>query len=152
MLTGQMITFGQAVRCATVEALPLAVEAGATTVICPPELAGAVSERGLVPLVESPAPAAGGAGAAWAIPVEGADARLVERPAASPPGRLGLPRTLRDQLDGHGRLRPRAPWASGGELAPAPAPGRRFSTAELTRGVRPALAGVLERAGAGERP
>jgi FO synthase len=81
-----------------------------------------------------------------------AGALLVERPAPSPAGRPGLPRALRDQQDGQGHLRPRTPWSSGGELAPAAAPGRRLSVDELTHGVRPAIAGVLERAGAGERP
>jgi len=77
---------------------------------------------------------------------------LVERPAAVPAGRLGLPAALRDQLDGSGHLRPRTPWASGGELPPSPTGGRRHSADELARGVRPAITGVLERAVAGERP
>jgi FO synthase len=77
---------------------------------------------------------------------------LAERPAATAPGTAGLPRALRDQLDGQGLLRPRAPWFSGGEQAPARAPGHRHSADELTRGVRPELAAVLERALAGERP
>ncbi|HEY4024869.1 MAG TPA: 5-amino-6-(D-ribitylamino)uracil--L-tyrosine 4-hydroxyphenyl transferase CofH [Candidatus Dormibacteraeota bacterium] len=255
MLTRQMITFGQSVRCASVEELPLAKDAGATSVICPPELATAASELGLVPLVESSLPVGGRPHTACAIHVEGAeavpsmvmlpaaaaaavrdgaaltgyplvsvtgdditavgaaiahlrgllppttrvggealDARgaaaliaagaedlghgatpagaaavsgrrealveaaaaagvlLVERPAASATGRLGLPEVLRNQLDAHGHLRPRTPWATGGQLAPAVAPGRRLSADELTRGVRPAIARVLERAGAGERP
>jgi FO synthase len=81
-----------------------------------------------------------------------AGARIAERPAPAPPGAAGLPRALRDQMDGQGLLRPRTPWASGGEAPPQRAPGRRHSADELTHGVRPAVARVLERAVAGERP
>ena len=77
---------------------------------------------------------------------------LVERPAAAPPGRSTMPAAWRDRVDGQGWLRPRTAWASGGELPPRPAPGRRHSADELTRGMRPALAGVLDRALTGERP
>jgi FO synthase len=89
---------------------------------------------------------------ALATAAAAAGALLAERPATSPAGAQGLPRVLRDQLDGRGHLRPRAPWSSGGELAPARAAGRRHSMDELTRGVRPAIAEVLERAVAAERP
>jgi FO synthase len=77
---------------------------------------------------------------------------LVERPVPAPPGRPGMPAAWRNQVDGQGWLRPRAPWASGGELPPQRAPGRRHSAGELTRGMRPAIAGVLDRALRGERP
>jgi FO synthase len=77
---------------------------------------------------------------------------LAERPALSAAGAPGLPKALRDQRDGQGLLRPRTPWASGGERPPSRAPGRRHSADELTRGVRPGVARVLERAVAGERP
>ena len=81
-----------------------------------------------------------------------AGAQLAERPALAPPGAAGLPRTLRDQMDGQNLLRPRTPWSSGGEQPPTRSPGRRHSADELTRGVRPAIAAVLERAVAGRRP
>jgi FO synthase len=81
-----------------------------------------------------------------------AGALLAERPALAPPGAPGLPRALRDQMDGQALLRPRASWASGGEEPPSRAPGHRHSADELTRGVRPAIARALERAVAGERP
>jgi FO synthase len=81
-----------------------------------------------------------------------AGAMLAERPALAPSGASELPKALRDQQDGEGLRRPRAPWASGGELPPARAAGRRHSADELTHGVRPELARALERAVAGERP
>jgi FO synthase len=81
-----------------------------------------------------------------------AGAMLAERPALAPPGATGLPKALRDQMDGQGLLRPRTHWASGGERPPARAAGRRHSADELTRGVRPDLTRVLEHAVAGERP
>jgi hypothetical protein len=68
-----MITFGQTVRCATGEALAPASEAGATAVICPPDLADAALEAGLVPLVESPVAIDGRTHTALVIPVEGGE-------------------------------------------------------------------------------
>jgi len=79
-------------------------------------------------------------------------ALLAERPVPAPAGAPGLPRALRDQVDGQGLLRPRTHWASGGERSPSRASGRRHSADELTRGVRPEIARVLERAVAGDRP
>jgi FO synthase len=81
-----------------------------------------------------------------------AGALLAERPAPAPPATPELPKALRDQMDGQGLLRPRTPWASGGEQPPSRAAGRRHSADELTRGVRPEVARVLERAVAGELP
>jgi FO synthase len=81
-----------------------------------------------------------------------AGALLAERPAPAPPATPELPKALRDQMDGQGLLRPRTPWASGGEGPPSPAAGRRHSADELTRGLRPGVARALERAVAGERP
>ena len=247
----RVITFGQTVRCDTPDDLAAAGAAGATSVICTPELAADAMEAGLVALRESHVagdgvaytaytiqpggersaaalhagaaagledasplagyplvtvlgdeptalraaisrlrallPAAtriggeardeagaaglikagaedlgqGGDANAGAVPARrhalaaaaaAADVRLAERPAAAPPSALGLPKALRDQADGQGLLRPRAPWASGGELPPRPAAGRRHSADELTHGVRRPLAEVLERARAGVRP
>jgi FO synthase len=81
-----------------------------------------------------------------------AGVQLAERPAPAPRGASGLPKALRDQVDGQGLLRPRTPWASGGEAPPSCASGRRHSADELTRGVRPEIARVLERAVTGDRP
>jgi FO synthase len=237
-----VITFGQTIRCATAGELTEAAAAGATAVVCAPELAGAAHEMGLVALLETVFPADGGGHTAYSIQPGGepssavvrggwsdasalaayplvtlaagdpaeigrlrallppstrvggeahdaataaalieagaqdlgglvagaaairprrealvaaaaaAGVRLAERPATAPVGAPGLPRALRDQVDGQGLLRPRRLWASGGELPPAAAPGRRHSADELTHGVRPELARVLDRAVAGERP
>jgi FO synthase len=244
----RIVTFGQTVRCGRNDELAAAAAAGATSVICPRELAEAALALGLVPLIEAGAPledpphtsyailtgqheegvlversaavvraedvgddvaslaayplvtADGGAIArlraalpattlvggeaatreeaqaliaagaqdlghgpaapealaarreALAAAALAAGVLLVERPALAPAGRPGMPEAWRHQVDGRGHLRPRAPWSSGGELPPRAAPGRRHSAAELARGVRPAVAAVLERAVAGERP
>src|SRR5207244_314093 len=60
-----VVTFGQTVRCAAAAGLEPARDAGATSVICPPELAGAALELGLVPMLEVPSEVAS---AAYAIP------------------------------------------------------------------------------------